>query len=459
MNKLFSDFPKVSKKQWEEKLLKELKGADFEESLIRKNDIEDINFPTYHHESDRVKTNEIPGAFPFTRGMKSVENNWNIASIITVDNELKSNKKALNLLMSGSTALIFDLNKEVINWDVLFDTIGFEFIETQFIIHSVDQYSSLLTYFESKPKCEILYRIDFLASASLNNSFEKIAKLSYAKDVPFCHVNAYGLQQCGANISQEISFALSAGNEYLIKLINLGFTVDQAVSSIHFSLGVGSNYFYEIAKVRAFRKLWAQIVKAYNPSNEKSFICHITSETGFMNKSLKDPYTNLLRQTTEGMSAITAGVDTLLINPYDSKSSVGTNRDLSDRDLSDNNLSARMATNISLVLKEESYFDKVIDPIGGSYSIENLTEVFAQKAWNDFQNIDANGGVFSSTGLEKLKQEISVTSQKRIQDVKSGKQMLIGINKYPNPQIETGSWSKEESFLGMKMLVFERDIE
>lgn len=449
MNKLFSDFPKVSKTQWEEKLLKELKGADFKESLIRKNEIEEINVPTYHHESDHLKTNEVPGIFPFTRGVKSNENIWNIASVVEVNNEGEANKKALDLLMSGTTSLIFNLKKEENNWNILFDTIGFEFIQTQFIIYSLDQYVSLLNYFASKPTCEILYRIDFLASSLLNDSFEKISNLSKGNKIPFCHVNAYKIQQCGANISQEISFALSAGNEYLLKLINLGFTVDEAISSIHFSLGIGSNYFYEIAKVRAFRKLWAQVVKAYNPSSEKSFVCHIASETGFMNKSLKDPYTNLLRQTTEGMSAITAGVDTLLINPYDSKSYVGTNRDLS----------ARMATNISLVLKEESYFDKVIDPIGGSYSIENLTEVFAQKAWCDFQWIDASGGVFSPNACEELKQKINSTAQKRIQDIKSGKQMLIGVNKYFNPQVETNAWSEEEEYLGMKLLVFERDIQ
>lgn len=448
MNKLFSDFPKVSKAEWEEKLIKELRGADFEESLIRKNEIEEIIFPTYHHKSDILNSIEVPGSFPYTRGTKSIENNWNIASKIELDDELKANKKALDLLMSGSTALIFDLKKEMVDWNILFDTIGFEFIQTQLNVTSLEQYASLLTFFDSKEKCDILYRLNFISSSSLMASFDKIARLSTGKNLRFCHVNTFDLQQCGANISQEIGFALSYGHEYLIKLMNLGYTIDQAASSIHFSLGVGNNYFHEIAKIRAFRKLWSKVIKAYNPLRETSFMCHITSETGYMNKSLKDPYTNLLRQTTEAMSAITAGVDTLLINPYDSKSHIETNRDLS----------TRMAINISLVLKEESYFDKVIDPIGGSYSIENLTEIFAEKSWKSFQELDAKGGVFSLNAIDFLREKVNEKAKLRIDYIKSGKQMLIGVNKYPNPQNESNSWLKSESFLGMNKLIFERDI-
>lgn len=447
MNKLFSDFPKVSKTEWEEKLIKELKGANFEESLIRKNEIEEIIFPTYHHKSDLLNSNEIPGNFPYTRGTKSSENNWNIASKVEVDDDLNANKKALDLLMSGSTALIFDLKREKVDCNVLFDSIGFEFIQTQLNVISAEQYTSLLTFFDSIEKKDILYRLDFIGSAELGQSFDEIARLSAGKNIRFCHVNTFDLQQCGANISQEIGFALSCGHEYMVKLVDLGYTINQAISSIHFSLGVGSDYFHEIAKIRAFRKLWSKIAKTYNSSEEIAIECHITAETGYMNKSLKDPYTNLLRQTTEAMSSISAGVDTLLINPYNAKSTSGISV-----------LSERMATNISLILKEESYFDKVIDPVGGSYSIENLTEVFAEKSWNIFQDLDAKGGVFSSKAIDLLIDKVEEKARLRMDHIRSGKQMLIGVNKYLNPQNESNSWLEKESFLGMNKLIFERDI-
>ena len=121
-------------------------------------------------------------------------------------------------------------------------------------------------------------------------------------------------------------------------------------------------------------------------------------------------------------------------------------------------LSARMATNISLILKDESYFDKVIDPIGGSYSIEQLTEQIAQKSWVKFQEIDALGGILTLEAKSKLAVEIKAKVALKLEKIKSGKQMLIGVNKYPNPQTETNDWLPEENFFGLKKLIFERDI-
>ena len=447
MNKLFSDFPKVSKLEWEEKLTKELKGADFNSSLRRNDEIEELEYATYAHTNDQTSTIEIPGEAPFLRGNKSVNNDWNIASLVVVEDEKEANKKALDLLMSGTTALVFQFKKENTNLSTLFDQIGFEFIQTQFTVTSFLQFEALTSYFKGKENCLILYRVDFQLDNELSTEFSKFASLSKGLNVRFCFVDGFSIQQTGATIIQELAIALANGNEYLIRLINEGYSVDEAASSIHFSIGVGSNYFYEIAKVRAFRKLWNSIVEAYKPTNHSVSKAIITAEIGFINKSLKDPYTNLLRQTTEAMSVISAGVESVLVHPYDAKSVKGISE-----------LSARMATNISLILKDESYFDKVIDPIGGSYSIEQLTEQIAQKAWVKFQEIDALGGMLTLEAKSKLAVEIKAKVALKLEKIKSGKQMLIGVNKYPNPQTETNDWLPEENFFGLKKLIFERDI-
>ena len=447
MNKLFSDFPKVSKLEWEEKLTKELKGADFNSSLRRNDEIEELEYATYAHTSDQTSTIEIPGEAPFLRGNKSVNNDWKIASLVLVEDEKEANKKALDLLMSGTTALVFQFKKENANLSTLFDQIGFEFIQTQFTVTSFQQFEELTSYFKGKENCSVLYRVDFHLNDQFSTEFSKFASLSKELNVRFCFVDGFSIQQTGATIIQELAIALANGNEYLIRLINEGYSVDEAASSIHFSIGVGSNYFCEIAKVRAFRKLWNSIVEVYKPSNHSVSKAIITAEIGFINKSLKDPYTNLLRQTTEAMSVISAGVESVLVHPYDAKSVKGISE-----------LSARMATNISLILKDESYFDKVIDPIGGSYSIEQLTEQIAQKTWVKFQEIDALGGILTSEAKSKLAAEIKAKVVLKLEKIKSGKQMLIGVNKYPNPQTETNDWLPEENFFGLKKLIFERDI-
>ena len=148
MDKLFSDFPKVSKLEWEEKLTKELKGADFNSSLRRNDEIEELEYATYAHTSDQTLNFEIPGEAPFLRGNKSVNNDWNIASLVFVEDEKEANKKALDLLMSGTTALVFQFKKEKNNLSILFHQIGFEFIQTQFVVSSFQQFVELVAYFQ-----------------------------------------------------------------------------------------------------------------------------------------------------------------------------------------------------------------------------------------------------------------------------------------------------------------------
>ena len=181
-----------------------------------------------------------------------------------------------------------------------------------------------------------------------------------------------------------------------------GLTIDEAAACLHFNVGVGSNYFYEIAKIRAIRILWSKIIETYGVSHACSYNTRITGIVGFTNKSLKDPYTNLLRQTTEAMSLAFAGVHAICVLPYDQASEKGAT-----------SLSTRMAVNIPLILQEESYLDKVIDPLSGSYTIEYLTNEIAEKAWNSFQEIENEGGIGAENAQNSLKTTISEKAQLR----------------------------------------------
>jgi methylmalonyl-CoA mutase len=444
MNKLFSEFPKTSKEKWVEKLTQELKGADFDSSLLRKDALEELEYVAFSHATDQLISPEIPGQHPFTRGGANRDNKWENAAVVFVDEEKTANTKALNLLMNGCTCLIFELPNRKLDLPALLDAIEFEYISAQFAVASSEQLAEIRAWVAGREKGDLVFRCAF------ETTLEMIGFISPENEPSsdrFCFVNGYEFQQCGATIMQQVGFMIATGHEYLIALLKKGYSADQAAASIHFSIGIGSNYFHEIAKIRALRKVWSQVVRAYDPKDEHSSVCMLTAEIGHINKSLKDPYTNLLRQTTEVMSAVNGGIQQVVVHPFDSKSIEGSCT-----------LSERMALNISLILKEESYFDKVIDPTGGSYSLEALTEQIGKKSWANFQAIDAQGGIREQSAIAFIREAVKEKVQLRLERLRSGKEVLIGVTNYPNPEPESKTWLPSEFFLGMKKVVFERDL-
>ena len=262
----------------------------------------------------------------------------------------------------------------------------------------------------------------------------------------FCFVDGYKIQQVGASVQQELAYTLSKANEYLSSLLSEGFSVGEAASLVHFNFGIGSNYFNEIAKIRAFKTMWLFILEKYGFVEGKSAYVNISATIGFVNKSLKDPYTNLLRQSTEAMSAIVSGVDMLTILPYDSISTKGAS-----------DFSLRMAQNIPLILKEESYFDKVVDPLSGSYSIEKLTKEVQNISWKLFQKLESLGGVDNVECQEYFVSEIQKVVSLKKEAYLIGK-TLIGVNKYKSPTEELNDWKVSDLVYGMKQFIIEKEI-
>ena len=442
MSNYFTEFHKVSKTDWEAKIVADLNGKN--QDTLRINDaIEEIDLSGYQHSEDIDHQSETPGNFPFSRGMNKADNSWNNGVLIEIEDEVIANKKALKALKSGADLLVFKTIKSKTNWKTVLDEIQLEHIRTQFIVRTLDELNELKNAAKLESN-EIGFNIDFLEEQWTDASFQKIANMFKAKQQQFCSINGFKLQQSGATTWQEIAFSLSTGHEYLVKLMQQGFTIDQAAGCISFKIGIGSNYFYEIAKIRSLKKLWSKIVNAYSPEHGCSHNCPITAVIGHMNKSLNDPHTNVLRQTTEAMSAANAGVDGVVVLPYDLLSFNGPSE-----------LAERLALNISSILKEESYLDKVIDPIGGSYSLEKLTELIGEKSWEAFKILDAGGGVFDKQVLDNLLAEIVSKRSQRIKQFDNQDSILIGINKYRVGNKTDEKWKEANVYLGMKQLIFE----
>ncbi|WP_343635802.1 methylmalonyl-CoA mutase family protein [Fluviicola sp.] len=423
MNDLFSSFQASSKEEWIAILKKELKGESID-TLNKINRVEEIAFPAYFHREDQQTNFSDPGLAPYTRGIQSKNNDWTIATTFRITDLKETNREIVAALMAGTDHLVLEAtNADAIDFHVLLNEVGLSFIHTTFRAKTNQQVNQFLVFAKEAPVLIEYADNDELLKAHLPDYLDKNPNLK------LYHVDASLVQQAGGTTWQELSIALAEGHELLIKLLEKGIDIDTAAATIHFTFGIGSKYFFELAKIRAFRTCWAQIVSAYSPQHTCSLAATITARTGFLNTSLKDPYTNLLRQTTEAMSVVLGGIQHLNIQPYDWYS---TNPNTA--------FTRRMATNISLLLKEESYLQIVLDPAGGSYALDALTETIAERAWSSFQWIERNGSISQEEVRQALASEIEEKAAMRVAEIKDKTEKRIGINIFPNPEQVENSW-------------------
>lgn len=395
-------FPKNDRSQWENVLLKELKGEPIS-TLIKTDPVEEFSFPAALHTDAVSHEWSNPGAFPFTRGWQNASNGWINSATIQIDNsssEAALNENILHWLMNGATGLyLVDKSSTSFNWSKVFDQVGFDFIHVTVLSAN----SELVSFIEehSNGKCTIL--------AGATNQFV---------------ANGFAVQQAGGTTWQEVAIALAEAHDFLVSQLDNGKQPQEVLSNIQFNLGIGANYLFEIAKIRTLRTLWSTISKHYSDEVVPPFV---TATSGFVHLSLQDPTTNLLRQTTQAMSAVVGGVDQLIVQPYDLYAE--------QQDLA---FTTRMAVNIGCLLADESYLDKVLDAAGGSYVLETISEAMLERAWAEFKRIEREGGL--SSMLNVLKEEIEQKRALRVDLLKSGKMKLIGINVFPNPSKETNAW-------------------
>jgi methylmalonyl-CoA mutase len=436
--KLFEMFPPVSTEEWRAKVEVDLKGVPFEKKLVwRTNEGFNVN-PMYRREdiADLKTTNSLPGEYPFVRGTRA-DNDWLVRQEITSDCPAEANAKAKDVLTKGITSLGFHLNEvSAANLATLLDGIDITKIEINLsccMRHALELTTLLVDYVKAHGAADT-----FRGSVKFNPWKRD---LQHGEHAPICPtetgkalvlaaadvkglrvltVDSAMLNNAGAYIFQELGYALTWGTEWLTLLTEAGLTVDQVAQRIKFDMGVSTNYFMELAKFRAARMLWAQIVKQYEPKCDCSCKMLVHAETSRFNQTIFDAHVNLLRSQTEAMSAALAGVDSITVTPFDTP--YQTPDDFSER----------IARNQQFLLKEESHLDKVVDPAGGSYYVETLTNSIAAEAWKLFLAVEADGGFGKAVAEGKVQAAVNESNAKRHTDMARRKEILLGTNQYPN---------------------------
>jgi methylmalonyl-CoA mutase len=443
--KLFEEFPPVSTEEWEEKIKTDLKGVDYKKTLIWET-IEGIDIKPYYRKDDLDKLGYLesePDLFPFVRGNKTGSNDWEICQQIHVQHIGTANKDAQFALNRGATSIEFVIPDGVVkNKMDLSDLLKEIPIEkTRLDLYTSSDPLDLLRFLHSviesrkiqKGKVRGIIGYDPIGEFTLTGRFEANDQtvialasnlISFSKvNLPNFRslvLNGKNFKNAGSTIVQELGYTLSVGVEYLSSLTDSGLSVDEIAPGIQINFAVGSNYFMEIAKIRAARLLWSKIIEAYHPKLPEASKIHIHTVTSDWNKTAYDPYVNLLRTTTEAMSSSLGGTDSLTVNPFDSVFKKPSP------------LSERLARNIQIILKEEAYFNRVIDPAAGSYYVENLTDSLAREAWKLFLSIEDNGGFLNAFRKGIIQSEIEENARKREQNITFRRKKFLGTNQFPN---------------------------
>jgi methylmalonyl-CoA mutase len=404
---LFEEFNPVSSKQWKQLIQYELKGADYNDTLVWESP-EGIKVKPFYHNDEEAAKYDI----------NTTKNSFSILQNIYVHDVALSNKRAFDTLNRGADSIRFTIEKDTVSIEDLMDKLPLK--NTQYFFYlpflSIDFVNKINT-FTTKSKANCIIQIDPIGQLAkdgnwfenIDKDFEKLNTICNKISIPFLTINSGIYQNAGANMVQQLAYNLAHVNEYFNRIQN----INQAIT---IEVAVGTNYFFEIAKIRALRLLFKTLAKEYNHNID----CHIVVTPTKRNKTLYDYNVNMLRTTTECMSAILGGANSIANLPYDSLYH------------KDNEFGDRIARNQLLILKHESYFDKVNNPADGAYYIENLTEQLAEKALLLFKEIEANGGFITQLIEGNIQKKISESATKEQELFDSGKENLLGTNKYPN---------------------------
>ncbi len=453
--KLFSDFTAPTRQEWIDKINVDLKGADYQKKMVwrtnegfsaepfyRKEDLEGLNL-----------TDALPGVFPYLRGNKKDNNRWYVRQNIRVTDPKEANAKALDLLNKGVTSLGFKIPAKELSDEfiaTLLEGIKADAVELNFSTcqgHTVELATLLTAYYKTQgyDPSALTGSIDFdpmqkmLAkgkdtTALMGKLAELVSILAPFPKMRCITVNADTLCNSGAYIYQELGYALAWGNEYLNQMTEAGIPAALAAKKIKFNFGISGVYFMEIAKFRAARMIWANIVKQYNPScpredcphtGENKFCncackMYVNATTSTYNMTVFDSYVNMLRTQTEAMSAALANVDSIVVTPFDAPYETPTE------------FAERIARNQQLLLQEESHFDKIVDAAGGSYFIETLTHSLAEEAWKLFLAVEEEGGFLAAAKAGSIQKAVNATNAKRHADAGKRKEFVLGTNQFPN---------------------------
>lgn len=406
--KLFTEFEPVSSKQWKQQIQFELKGADYNDTLVWKSP-EDIQIKPFYHFDESIATNVTTKATEFRIGQP----------IFVYDLD-KSITNALDSIQRGAESLQFTIENENTDVEKLLNSLPLDKVNIHFYLQffSIDfvtkieriaQTKNAIIFCNMDPIGQLARQGNWFINeekdnfATLNKLSKNISKSSLIS------IDGSLYQNAGASMVQQLAYALGHATEYFN-------TIETINEPMVFQVAVGSNYFFEIAKLRALRLLFSTVAKQFGHTLD----CHIVVTPSKRNKTIYDYNVNLLRTTSECMSAIFGGANTIINLPYDALYH------------KTNEFGERISRNQLLILKKESYFDKVNNPADGSYYIESLTQQLAEKALILFKDIEANGGFLKQLKEGTIKRKIQESADIEQKAFDEGKEVLLGTNKYPN---------------------------
>ncbi len=410
---LFDSFDEVSAQQWKQKIQVDLKGADYNETLIYKS-LEGIDIKPFYHKED----------------IEEIQNNvehpssWLNSIKIDIDNASSGNQNIVAAIKKGAESVHLIIDNIEVDPEELLNEIPKSItilIEAQFLsapycskINQIAEAKNLNVYLV----CDIINHLAATGNwyTNLKNDFEVVSEINQNNSLKTAiSVDISLYQNSGANIVQQLAYGLAHANEYL-NHFDKGDSSDKN-KMILFKIAVGSNYFFEIAKLRALRLLWHTLSSEYTMFSD----CYILAYPSHRNKTILDYNVNMLRTTTECMSAVLGGADLIQNVPYD------------DIYHHENEFGTRISLNQLLLLKNESYFDIVDNPASGTYYIEHITSQIAEKALSLFKNIEEGGGFLAQLKAGTIQKKIKESAEKEQELFDEGKIILTGSNVYQNP--------------------------
>ena len=365
------EFPPVSTEQWDEVVRKDLKGAAPKSKLFYR--AEDLRGLEY--------LDSAPGEFPYTRGTRG-DNAWRIRAVV---GDVPAARAALD---AGADEICFVLGDQ--NIDEVLDALPSCAVHFEAGERAAELLEALARSARRPgrpPQAEGLpHSVDYEPLADFDRAASLIRAVRKPQFRPVT-IRAHRFSEAGSTIVQELGFALAEGVEIVAQLTDRGLAVADAAQALAFSFAIGSNYFLEIAKLRAARTLWARAVESFQPAHADAAKMTIYARTSHWTKTIYDPHVNLLRATTEAMAAAIGGADSLQVEAFD------------EPYREPDEFGSRLARNTQLILKQEAWLDRSVDAAGGSYYLEVLTDSLAREAWKLLQQIEAAGGFLTIFGI------------------------------------------------------------
>jgi methylmalonyl-CoA mutase len=426
--RLLEEFPPVSTAEWQAAIARDLKGADPARLVWRAE--EGLGVRPFYREEDLAGlacVGTAPGSFPYRRGART-SGDWRIRETIDAANAEEANRMAHAAVAAGAEGIAFgrfvverageleSLLRGLDEIPVHFDRAG-----EQLIRLLVKRLHESPRAAETSTGCDALASVEFAADA---------IAAAPAGLVPFT-IHGAVFAEAGATAVEEIGFALAAGVDFLAALAERGVDVNRTATALEFSFAAGSNYFFEIAKFRAFRMLWARAVESFGGTHEAAKV-RIAAHTSKWDKTVYDPHVNILRATTEAMAAVMGGADAVTVTPFDACYKAP------------DEASRRLARNTQLLLKHEAWLGRVADAGGGSYALETITNFLARASWRVFQDIEARGGFRRAQAEGMIARALERSLAAREQAVALRRRVLVGTNQYANPAERALGRSDEE---------------